>query len=581
MPGYVFVAQGDITHLAAHAIVYSTDARLTSAGQLTSAFDANVPRFAEAYRELGARLEGRLEAGDTFWIDTGRDRAPFGTIVVVAAAGKSLSARERAFLAAKRALERAEVELERIGAAKPWLIALPTLLAGDGGARHDRDKVASPQIQAAEEFVAARTDVDVAFVAYTEANYQVWVRARRNVRERLGVVPDVPDPSPELVLSLQRGECVVFAGSGMSSRSGLPSWKELTDLLADALDVPADKRSGEVDYLLDLAQWYRDDKLEPTIEQLIAERYTTKKSGAAPTLAQYLLAGLPARYYVTTNYDDLLESALESLRRHTLPIVEERHVPRTGSANSCYVVKLHGCASRGGPVVLSRDDYDDFFSARPAMALLLEGLLLNQSFFFIGYSLRDPDFRQVWSRIARMLPGSKRPAFATTFDQPARQAKQQWSAKGLELIDVPGGDVGDKARRLDRFLDRVAELVSLDPHLFLAEDLEASAAPEIAALRDKLLGASGDLITACHTSSGHRTDALALTDALRFYASHGWRGRHPGQLGELFAAVAGREGLLASERRELLLTALRFTENADDAQALRAAIEAFERKTGV
>ena len=55
-----------------------------------------------------------------------------------------------------------------------------------------------------------------------------------------------------------------------------------------------------------------------------------------------------------------------------------------------------------------RFDYATFFERRPAMAILLEGLLLNQTFFFVGYSLRDPNFRQVFSRIARMLREARR-----------------------------------------------------------------------------------------------------------------------------------------------------------------------------
>ena len=81
-----------------------------------------------------------------------------------------------------------------------------------------------------------------------------------------------------------------------------------------------------------------------------------------------------------------------------------------------HVVKLHGDASQAEGIVLCRDDYDEFFDRRPAMALLLEGLLLNQTFFFVGYGLRDPNFRQVYSRIVRMLRDARKPAFATSFE---------------------------------------------------------------------------------------------------------------------------------------------------------------------
>ncbi|MGZ3420470.1 MAG: hypothetical protein ACXVEE_21520 [Polyangiales bacterium] len=47
MQGHVFVVHGDITRLAADAIAYSTDRALSVGGQLTFAFDQNVPTFRE------------------------------------------------------------------------------------------------------------------------------------------------------------------------------------------------------------------------------------------------------------------------------------------------------------------------------------------------------------------------------------------------------------------------------------------------------------------------------------------------------------------------------------------------------
>src|SRR5207248_1179916 len=49
---------------------------------------------------------------------------------------------------------------------------------------------------------------------------------------------------------------------------------------------------------------------------------------------------------------------------------------QTGEREGTYVVKFHGDAETGKGIVLKRDDYEGFFAYRPAMALLLEGLLL-------------------------------------------------------------------------------------------------------------------------------------------------------------------------------------------------------------
>ena len=135
-------------------------------------------------------------------------------------------------------------------------------------------------------------------------------------------------------------------------------------------------------------------------------------TGPLPTLAHYLLLSLPIRLVLTTNYDDLLENALTALKRYPVKVVKQRDVAGIRTGQGAYVVKLHGDAATAEEIVLCRDDYDEFFERRPAMALLLEGLLLNRTFFFVGYGLRDPNFRQIYSRIARMLqapPGPRSP----------------------------------------------------------------------------------------------------------------------------------------------------------------------------
>ncbi|MGZ3456049.1 MAG: SIR2 family protein [Polyangiales bacterium] len=573
MQGHVFVVHGDITRLAADAIAYSTDRALSVGGQLTFAFDQNVPTFREQYRELGPLEEKeRRDPGWSHWLPLPSER-PRGVVVTVATGGRSTPREERAAKAVRGALACAAENLARMNVPKPWLIALPAFLTGDGGARHDRLVVAEPQLEAAEEFVGAHDDIDVAFVPYTEGTYQVYLEARRRVHLRRGTAAP-PEPPEDLVESLRRGEGVIFAGSGVSLGSGLPSWPALVHELADQLGLPPANRRTDLEYFLDLAQWYRDEARDPPLEAMIQKRFSSKGSGAKPTLSHYLLASLPARWFVTTNYDDLIESALESLRRFPARVVREHDVARTGGVDGCYVVKLHGCAATGDEIVLSRDDYDDFFRRRPAIALLLEGLLLNQTFFFVGYGLRDPDFRQIYNRIAFLLRGAKRPAFATTFEVTTDHPKKQWRNKHLELLDVPGGSEKEKGRTLDRLLDRLAERVAEDPKLFLAEDVERPRTKELGVMREQLLALVGNVIAACHQAERATVNEVRTTaEILRFLCEHGFRGNHPGELAKLFVALASNSGLRKSERRDLLISALRHTENGADAALLVRAIE--------
>jgi hypothetical protein len=371
-------------------------------------------------------------------------------------------------------------------------------------------------------------------------------------------------------------ECVLFVGAGMSAGAGLPDWNGLMRRLSD--DLKLDWHPGLNP--LDLAQWYRERFGRKQLGDVIRQTYTTT---AHPTLAHYLLMSLPLRHVITTNYDDLLERALAALKRHPVTVIHQHEVARTGR-DDVYVVKLHGDAAHAEEIILTRDDYDEFFHARPAMALLLEGLLLNRTFFFVGYGLRDPNFRQVHSRIVRMLREAARPAFATTFEASGDSGPylvEQWRNKGLHLIAIPGGTPAEQGHAFLRFLDDLAGQVALRmAQPFLAPEVQVSRA--LAPLRKLLtedVGAEMEALADRDLSGpGAARDVRDLAAVLQFLTAHGWR---PGprqadlcHLWEHLALHAPDEG----ERRRLLIAALGTAEAFADVERIRAAIAELDRR---
>lgn len=328
-------------------------------------------------------------------------------------------------------------------------------------------------------------------------------------------------------------------------------------------------------YYLDLAQWYRDSDLEKQspLDHSIRQAFDCARAGVLPTLNHFLLMSMPVRMVVTTNYDHLLERALRALRRYPITVVEDAEVPQTGRLDGVSVVKFHGDALRGQNIVLSRDDYDSFFQRRPAMAALLEGLLLNQTFFFVGYSLRDPDFRQIHHRVATMLMDAKRPAYATTFDVESPHLVKQWQRKCLMLLPVPGVDAAEKSRRLTRFLDSLAESVAGEQRLFLAPDThpeDAPANPAVSRMRRKLqeLGLIVEEIASAEGSQAQLTAAEThqVEWVLRFMTEHGWR-PDATSLSRVWTALAGRT-TDPEERQRQLVTALVHTESLREARSI-------------
>lgn len=560
MTGHVFIVHGDITQLHADAVGYSASTMLTPDGHLYSAFARHFP----AFDQLFGSLPGSCRLGDAFWLALPGDGRPRGVVVAASAGGdRKLPPDVKTGLAVRGGLRTAVAELRRERPEGRLLVALPTFRMGLGGDRNRRLASARSQIEAARHALEDLPDVDVAFVAYTADLHGVFLQARHEV----GLAPECPISGPgldDLAAAFRERRGVVFVGAGLSVGAGLPGWGKLIGRLADCLGL-SPEGPDDLDHYLDLAQWFVERFGHDELARLIAELYSG--DATRPTLAHYLVAALPMRLAVTTNYDDLLERALAALRRYPVPVIEDRDVVRTGQGDGVCVVKLHGDARHGRDIVLTRDDYESYFRRRPAMALLLEGLLLNQTFLFTGYGLKDPNFRQIHSRIADMLRGAKREAFAVTLEADARTGPllaAQWRRKGLHLLPVRGETHDERVHGSLVFLDWLSDRVLRQTaNLFLAPDVTTgeSLEPVRRTLGEQV---GGELEAACRGPLDEG-QARNLAEVLAFLAAHGWRPnpRTGRMLWQMWARLA--EAVTApAERRRLLVAALRHAERYAD-----------------
>lgn len=172
---------------------------------------------------------------------------------------------------------------------------------------------------------------------------------------------------------------------------------------------------------------------------------------------------------------------------------------------------------------------------------LLEGLLLNRTFLFVGYSLSDPNFRQIYERVARIPKASKRTAYAAQFDAGvSEQTRGGWKNWQLELLDVPG-EGAEQGHHFLRFLDGLAAAVLDEPKLF-------------AASRDDL--------------SAEEVRVPAST--LAFLTRHGWRPSVQHSAWQTWRRLAGRSEDNPARKRMMLREALKHTESLKDADIVRA-----------
>ena len=578
--GEIFIVHGDITQITADAIAYSTSIVVSKdiEGKMRLAFDKHLPGVTAHWGERRAK-EGKgrryFDFGESFWIPLESGHAPYG-VVVVAAGGRHtpMPAEPPEFLAvigavseAVRNLRELQRELQNDPQQEPkrLLVALPAFRVGTGGSEAEAQEAARNQVKAARQVLNGLPEVDVVFVTYTPRLYQIFLEERR----KLGQAPAVPaDLLPnELVDALAGGECVLFVGAGLSKAAGMKDFSGLIKVMAEQLGITGDLPK-DVDYFLDLAQWYRE-AFPQEVHQLIQREFGKEVTWAKPTMDHYWLMSLPVHYVVTTNYDALLERSLEAQHRFPITAVRQEDVARTGGREGVHVIKFHGDADQSedkrdenkrdeSKLVLSRDDYDQFFTDRPVMASLLQGLLLNQTFLFVGYSLRDPNFRQIYSGITQMLKEAKRPAFALTFDEVTDHVRRQFDKKQLYLLPMLC-PLKEKVHMERCLLDQLAERV-VGRALFLAPGVQASnelPVPTTERLGElqSLLYTVGDEVERLGSEKLDVNEAQHVASTLAFLAEQGWR-PSARSLAELWLSLAETIGAEGAQRHEGLLRSM-------------------------
>lgn len=197
---------------------------------------------------------------------------------------------------------------------------------------------------------------------------------------------------------------MLFVGSGVSMWSQLPSWSglieelsiELRSLGREAEVVDRERTAGD----LMLAASYGMDQMTPPERARFFRRVidTSKR----PSELHRELARLGPKCFVTTNYDQLLERALERDGNHIDVVTPNNtlELPSIVQARATgFVFKPHGDISNSETIVFTREDYRELVGSRRAVFEAMSMLFASRPVVFIGFGLRDPDFLQMRDRL--------------------------------------------------------------------------------------------------------------------------------------------------------------------------------------
>ncbi len=241
-------------------------------------------------------------------------------------------------------------------------------------------------------------------------------------------------PKP-LLDDLVSGRWLPVIGAGMSLNAQIPFgkkmplWPDLGNALAKELvDFSS---NGTLDAISAYEHEFGRAKLIERLTEILLIR------DAQPGDAHKAFCSMPFDIVCTTNFDFLLERQYELTPRYVYPVVDEEQLSINGSTTGTLLLKLHGDLRHPSRLIVTEADYDAFLVRFPLIATYLSNQLITKTAVFFGYSLDDPDFRQIWNVVSERLGRTRRMAYAVMVD--ARTSDiARFERRGVKVINIPG-----------------------------------------------------------------------------------------------------------------------------------------------
>lgn len=241
----------------------------------------------------------------------------------------------------------------------------------------------------------------------------------------------IPDPLLEDIVS---SRCIPIIGAGFS-RNAISLNGPLS--LWNDLGAKFTKLMPDYDYI-------------NPIDSISAFTYLNGKTRLAEYLSQFLnvdevqpgrshisFAELYFQKIITTNFDFLLEEALRQQNINFRIVMDESQLPMSSVNSEKLILKIHGDIHHPQRIVATEEDYDKFILHYPVLSTYISNLLISKTALFIGYSLDDPDFRQLFQILKNRLGQLQRPAYVILVS-PKPAELLRYERRGVQVVSIPG-----------------------------------------------------------------------------------------------------------------------------------------------
>jgi hypothetical protein len=255
----------------------------------------------------------------------------------------------------------------------------------------------------------------------------------------------------ELLKYVKKKKCVLFIGAGIHApppeespysypeKQRPPLGGDLAEILAEECGFK-EKFKGESFRNLQRVSLCYETTLGLGRKSLVDSLKKYLKKGKEPSPALKMLAHLPFRIFVTTNYDRLLESALRECGKDPTVFVynprpHERvpDVDEDPTAECPLVFKMHGDLGHSESIVITDEDYITFvqrmYDKEKPVPETVSFRMTRWPTIFVGYSLLDYNLRLLFRTLRWKLDTAEFPVSFSVDKKPDDLIKEVWQNK--------------------------------------------------------------------------------------------------------------------------------------------------------
>lgn len=251
----------------------------------------------------------------------------------------------------------------------------------------------------------------------------------------------VPAPPRLLIERLQQHRCVLFAGAGLSAGANFPSWPTLLSELIDQVHA----KKSEIEELRKLLarEEFLDvaDFCQRRMGAAAFKRFMVRRFGGRHEVPRVhrAITKLPLAGIVTTNYDKLFELAYDGrlkVRTHADRQLSQLPFDGPPAGPWPFLLKAHGDIDEPKHLILTSEDYAHQIHSNAAIKVAFNWLMLENAILFVGYSLKDPDFK-LWLQWYTQIFDPRGDQFALMSDVGPVEREQIRRTIGIEVLSYP------------------------------------------------------------------------------------------------------------------------------------------------